>query len=82
MKRMIQSLRSTLGKTLVFSALALSLLVTQAVTFADQESGDSKQQRRRHQNELTFTQIDVPGALGTDASSINERGQIVGTYAG
>jgi hypothetical protein len=80
MNKMIQRLRSTLGKALVLSAFTLSLLVTAAVSFADQESG-GEQQHRRHQNELTFTQIDFPEALGTDASSINERGQIVGSYA-
>jgi probable HAF family extracellular repeat protein len=80
MKSMFRSRRSTLTKTLVPSAFALSMLVTAALTFADQESG-AEQERRGHQNELTFTQIDFPGALGTDASSINERGQIVGSYA-
>jgi hypothetical protein len=79
MNRMIGSLRSTLGKTLVLSAFALSLLVTSALAFADQESG-GEQQRRGHQDELTFTQIDVPGATITTASGINNRDQIVGIY--
>jgi len=73
MNRMIRSIRSTLGKTLVLSAFALSLLVTAAVTFADQESG-GEQQRRRHHDELTFTQIDVTGAMLTAALGINDRG--------
>lgn len=30
---------------------------------------------------FTFTQIDVPGALGTAAYGMNDAGQIVGTYA-
>jgi hypothetical protein len=79
MNKMIGSLRSTLTKTLVLSAFALSLLVTSAVSFANQESG-GEQQRRRHPNELTFTQIDVPGATITLALGINNRDQIVGIY--
>ena len=30
--------------------------------------------------EPTFTTIDVPGASSTNASGINDRGQIVGTF--
>jgi uncharacterized membrane protein len=78
MNRMIQSLRSTLGKTLVLSACALSLLVVAAVVVADQESGGSKRERSRHHDELTFTQFDVPGASDTAPLGINDRGQIVG----
>jgi hypothetical protein len=39
MNRMIRRIGTTLSKTLVPSALALSVMVTAAVTFADQESG-------------------------------------------
>jgi probable HAF family extracellular repeat protein len=79
MNRMIRSIHSTLGKALVLSAFALSLLVTSAVAFADQESG-GEHQRRRHHDELTFTQIDFPGAPFTAALGINNHSQIVGVY--
>ena len=36
--------------------------------------------RSRHQNELTFTQIDVPGAMDTVVFGLNDRGQIVGSF--
>jgi probable HAF family extracellular repeat protein len=80
MNKMIRSLRSTLTKTLVLSAFALSLLVTSAIAFADRESGGAEQQRRRYHHELTFTQIDFPGATFTEANGINNRGQIVGLF--
>src|SRR5205814_5785442 len=31
---------------------------------------------------ITFTPINVPGALGTSASGVNNRGQVVGDFAG
>jgi hypothetical protein len=80
MNRMIRSIRSTLGKTLFLSAFALGLLVLSAVTFADQESG-AEQHRRRHHDELTFTQIDFPGGALAAAFGINGRGQNVGSFA-
>jgi probable HAF family extracellular repeat protein len=77
MNRMVRIIYSTLGKALVLCAVA-SLLVT-TVAFAAQESG--AEQRKRDSNTLTFTQIDVPGAMFTAAFGINDRGQIVGVFA-
>jgi probable HAF family extracellular repeat protein len=79
MNKMIRSLCSTLGKALVVGAFAVSLLVIPTVAFAAQESG--AEQRKRDSNPLTFTQIDVPGAMFTAAFGINNRGQIVGVFA-
>ena len=78
MERMIRSLRSTLGKAVILCAFALTLIGDTSAASNAQESGDSQQQRRRHQNELTFTQIDFLGALATLAFDLNDRGQIVG----
>jgi probable HAF family extracellular repeat protein len=95
MNVMIRSIHSTLGKTLVLSAFALSLLVTAAVTFADQESGGSEHQKRQHNddrdvglkgrgfvaNNGVFTTIDAPDAgLYTVAFGIDESGKTVGGY--
>jgi probable HAF family extracellular repeat protein len=71
-------MHSALGKALVLSAFALSLLVTAAGSFADRESGG--EQRRGLHDELTFTQIDVPRASNTFALGINDRGQIIGNF--
>lgn len=76
MNKMIRRAHSTLGKALILCAL----LITPAVAFDLQEAGGTEQHRRRFDDELTFTQIDVPGATDTTASGINERGQIVGVY--
>jgi hypothetical protein len=58
---------------------ATLVTATRGVFAADQESG-GKRQRRRHHDELTFTQIDFPGAVLTAAFGINDRGQIVGVF--
>ena len=60
MKRMIRSLRSTLGAVVILCAFAGALPGDTSLAFNSQESGGSKQQRRLH-DELTFTQIDFPG---------------------
>jgi hypothetical protein len=78
MNKMIRHIGTTLGKALVLSVFALGLLVTAAVAFADQESGG--EQQPRHHDELTFTQIDFPGAPFTAALGINNHSQIVGVY--
>jgi len=82
---MIRSLCSTLGKAIVLCALALTLAGDTSAAFDSQESGGPEQQRRRHQNgrhqnELTFTQIDFPGATNTVTVGINDPGQIVGFF--
>jgi uncharacterized membrane protein len=80
MDGMIRSHYSTLGKALVLGALALTLVGDTSFAFDSQESGGSEQTRRRHPNELTFTQIDFPGAVLTGPLGINDRGQIVGVF--
>src|SRR5262245_50623369 len=79
MNRMMRSINSILCKALALCAIA-SLLVTPTVAFAAQESG-AAEQRKRDSNPLTFTQIDVPGAMFTAAFGINDRGQTVGVFA-
>jgi hypothetical protein len=80
MNRTIRSIRSTVGKALVLWAVALTFPVSPSVAVDHQESGGAEQQRQRHHDELTFTQIDVPGAALTRAQGLNDRGQIVGIY--
>jgi probable HAF family extracellular repeat protein len=79
LNRMMRNICWTSGKALVLCAF-VSLLVIPAVVFAAQESGGAEQ-RKRDSNSLTFTQIDVPGAMFTAAFGINDRGQIVGVFA-
>jgi probable HAF family extracellular repeat protein len=80
MKRMIRSLRPTLGKGIVLCAFALTLAGDTSLAFNSQEPGGAERQRRRRQNELTFAQFDFPGAIGTAAFGVNDRGQIVGLF--
>jgi probable HAF family extracellular repeat protein len=79
MRGVIRIVRARLRNALGLFGFAFTLLVTSAVTFADQESGADKH-RRRHHDERTFTQIEVPGATFTIAFGINDRGQIVGDF--
>jgi probable HAF family extracellular repeat protein len=79
MNRITRSAGSTLGKALVLCAFAGALLGDTSGASNRQESGGAEQQRR-HQNELTFTQFDFPGASITAVSGINDPGQIVGAY--
>jgi uncharacterized membrane protein len=78
MKRMIRSVRPILGKALVLYAFALTVVGDTSAAHNSQGSGGDEQQGR-HQNELTFAQIDFPGALATLAFDLNDRGQIVGS---
>ena len=90
MNKMIRRIGTTLSKALVPSACALSLLVTAAGTFADQESGGSEHQKRQHNDDRdvglkghgfvasngVFTTIDAPDAgLYTVAFGIDDRGR-------
>jgi probable HAF family extracellular repeat protein len=79
MRKMLRSLRSTLGKTIVLCALALTLLGGTSAAYDSQNRGGADK-RKRDPLPLTFTQIDVPGATRTSANSINNRGQIVGGF--
>lgn len=79
MKRMIRSLRSSLGAVVILCASAGALLGDTSAAPNSQDSSGTEQQLR-HQNELTFTQIDVPGAAVTLAVEINKRGQMVGAF--
>jgi probable HAF family extracellular repeat protein len=80
MNRMIRRVCPTLGKAIVLCAFALALVGDTSVAFDSQESGGAEQQRRRYHNELTFAQFDFPGAIGTAAFGVNDRGQIVGLF--
>jgi probable HAF family extracellular repeat protein len=94
MNRMIRGIHSTLGKVIVLFAFALSLLVTSAVAFADQESGGEHQKRHRKDDKDVglrghgfvsengaFTTIDAPRAEAfTIAFGIDEGGRTVGGY--
>jgi hypothetical protein len=73
----IRSLRGTLGKTVVSCVFAGAVLGATSIPVDSQELSRGEQQRR-HRNQLTFTQFDVPGATSTAAYDINDRGQIVG----
>jgi len=73
-------MHSTLGNVLIFYAIALTLLITPAMAVDSQASDGVEQQHRRPHDELTFTQIDAPGAVATAALGINDRGQIVGIF--
>jgi hypothetical protein len=79
MKREFARVCSTLGIMLVLCAVAGALLGDTSLAFNPQESVGSKQQRRHH-DELTFTQIDFPGAPLTSVLWINDRGQIAGNF--
>ena len=79
MSRMIRSIHSSLGTAVVLCAFAGVLPGDTSAAFDTKEPG-AEQQRRRHHDALTFTQIDVPGATATQATWINNRGQIVGGY--
>ena len=76
---MIRSLRPTLGAAVILRALAGALL-GDSLAARIPTSGGAEQQRRRHQDELTFVVIDPPGATITTAYDINDRGQIVGVF--
>jgi hypothetical protein len=58
----IRSIRSTVGKALALWAVALTFPVSPSVAVDHRESDGLEQQRQRHHDELTFTQIDVLGA--------------------
>jgi probable HAF family extracellular repeat protein len=75
MKRKFARVRSTLGKTRVLRAISGPT----SASLNPQESGAAERQRQRH-NELTFTQLDFPGAVATFAFNVNDRGQIVGAF--
>ena len=60
-------------------ALAGALLGDSLAAPNSQQSG--AEQQVRHQNELTFSQIDFPGASLTAVLSINDRGQIAGNFS-
>ena len=80
MKRKFARVCSALGKTLVLCVFAGALLGDTSTACDSQEPNGADRRRQRHQNELTFTQIDFPGAPITAVSNINDRGQIVGAY--
>jgi hypothetical protein len=77
---MIRSIGSALGKAIVLCAFAGALLGDMSAASDSQDPKAVEQQRRRHPDELTFTQFDFPGASITAVSGINDRGQIVGAY--
>ena len=94
MKKMIGSLRSTLGKAMVLCAVALTLVGDTSAAFDSQESAGAEQRNpgRRGGKDVVrghgfvadnnvFTTIDAPGAgLFTIAFGIDESGKTVGGY--
>ena len=79
MNKMNRSIYSTLRTAVVFCAFTLTLLVAPSIAFDPQEP-DAPERRKREPNQLTFTQIDFPGAVATVVFGLNDRGQIVGFF--
>lgn len=80
MKKKLRRPHLTIAKTLVLCTFAPSLLGVRAAALDSLESSVAEQERRRHDNELTYTQIDVPSATLTAIGTNNDRGQIVGAF--
>lgn len=80
MNRMIRRFCPTLGAAVISCAFAGVLPSDTALAFNPQEFSGSEQPRRRHRDELTFTEISFPGAFVTAVNGINDRGQITGAY--
>ncbi len=79
MKKMIRRLRPMLSAAVILCAFAGASLGDTLAAPKSQESGGAEREGR-HQDELTFTQIDFPGATITLANAISNRDQIVGIY--
>jgi uncharacterized membrane protein len=77
---MVRNIRSTLRTAVILCAFAGALVGDTSLAFNPQEPSAAERRPSRHNDELTFTQIDFPGAAATNARGINDRGLIVGAF--